>query len=378
MATHNDKKVNNLSNAATAQRIARTLKKQGLNVKNYHEINKLSNDEYGKNENDSKYKKSFDTYAIPLYTLSEGVTNDLINRCPKGYKGECFIHVNYEHNPEEKGDISFQLKNDITNISLKCYKKGYSSSSKIQTCSNTIPSLALSFLYDSSGVGKYSRNNEKICMSGSEENKKQMLEYITIDYGERATYLFSLLLVLDRHYKPLIEGENTNYDAVKWKEACKNVGEEATTIMLELVSIIMKKDKQSLMKRVLNKMVNKDTYIAISMNNKYFSTFKTEKPQHLYKLLKENKLNISVCQSGKDKMGRGIYISVFEEGNPKMELSINMPFTINKNGAWQLSDDIRWCEIDKDNIPRGKLRPEKAKQMATSSNCYILVRQLVE
>jgi len=54
-------------------------------------------------------------------------------------------------------------------------------------------------------------------------------------------------------------------------------------------------------------------------------------------------------------------------------LTVDVPFTINKNGAWISEEYVgeRWHVKEGGNLSTGQRRPKKSKELATSTNTYV-------
>lgn len=379
MANDSIKKVNNLNNIMLAVYVAKYLISWGYSVINIHNLEKELNEENAAIQKTQNLIAALQDYIITVETASLELAKDIANKYPDKKKYKCYISVNYKHDPQEKCDISVQMDNEhIEKISVKLYKKNSTLSSKVQVCSGTFISTMISIGFDQNGVGSYLNGNDEINIMGKGVDLKIAKEHIEKKFGLRSGYLFSQAKGLDKHFIPLITGPNTDYDDVKWKAACKKVGEEGVPIMLEYFNILIEKDEYNVIKRVLNKIGNDNTQIVICLGSGYYSSFRTNKFHVLLNLWKENKLKISVCQSGKKHNRRGICINIYNKYTNEILLSINMPLTINKNGAWQLTNkEGRYCKTDGAFIAFGKLRPIKSKQMATSTNCYVSPTQII-
>ena len=58
--------------------------------------------------------------------------------------------------------------------------------------------------------------------------------------------------------------------------------------------------------------------------------------------------------------------------NNKQVLVADTPLTINSNGAWANKD--RYSKIDKMKVVKNQLRPIKAMQLDTSTNCWLKIK----
>jgi hypothetical protein len=70
--------------------------------------------------------------------------------------------------------------------------------------------------------------------------------------------------------------------------------------------------------------------------------------------------------------GQGIGFDLINED--RVLLQVDVPFTINKNGAWISGDPYvgaRWHEKEQASLAYGQRRPRKSRELATSINTYV-------
>jgi hypothetical protein len=157
----------------------------------------------------------------------------------------------------------------------------------------------------------------------------------------------------------------------------KNIGNSAVIPFMAILKIVNKANPSDFAGRFLNRSglrVNpKKEMIYSALNGKIPITFNSLLDKEFSSFIKEiNQQNIKtkVVRSGENQQGQGIAI-LFNNAD-KTLLRATVPLTININGAWANAD--RWCAKSKMHVKRGHIRPAKAMELDTSTNCYVKLK----
>ena len=319
-----------------------------------HYIN-INADMVGINKYMKQMKNLFQTTAkdIVAYINSKAPTEsvNLINMSKNGLSSV----------KTAKSDLGIVIDNKTTSVSLKQYEKN----SSIQLCSGTFLSTVCSLSFERVGNGKFADSQGKEFLS---KNIKDVKSMFAKHYGNRASDLAQKIKDLDDDYWHFRTMKQYPGDPI-WKSTTKQVGTKGAAYISELMQIVLD-NSSSLKENILKRTgLDGDHEILVVANHK--------KPQ-LYSTLTDSQLKQKISSLKNEKTsiktstkGQSVSFSFVKDG--KTITSLLMPCTINKNGAWHLPKDNskKYCSKSKIWVKPNELRPEKAKEMYTSTNFYL-------
>jgi hypothetical protein len=267
-----------------------------------------------------------------------------------------------------KGDFLIKSnKGKSISFSLKNYKGGIR---RPQVCSGTFNSFFCNFIFEQSGVGMYTYQHEgrNLRFKGSTIAKRDEA-LINLGYSETLKPLHELDLVQSNMRERILgTDEFAFFNQEKWKDLCGEVGNAGADLMFQLFKQI---DKSLITKRILKStgIIGDEELLAIS-KEEYLDSHTNTNFHRLRSQLQDSKIELKISRSGQTIIFD--YILNHEE-----ILKVNVPFTINSNGAWHRdppaysgTKPIR----DKGEIFQlayGQLRPRKSREIATSINTYL-------
>ena len=266
-----------------------------------------------------------------------------------------------------KSDVKIIIDGVPTAVSLKQYEKN----SSIQLCSGTFLSTVCSLAFERVGNGKFVDSKGKEFLS---KNIKDVKSMFAKHYGDRASELAQKIKDLDNDYWHFRTMEKYPNDHV-WKSTTKKVGTKGAQYISDLIQIVSNKSstlKENILKRT-----------GLDGNHEILKAVNYKKPQK-YSTLTDHQLKKKIS-SLKNKethiksgvKGQSVTFSFIDGG--KVVTTLLMPCTINKNGAWHIPKDgvtKKYCNKSKKWIEPNHLRPEKAKEMYTSTNFYLDIKKI--
>ena len=314
----------------------------------------------------SKYKTNVDK---TVHQLLPEFINQFPNR--KFY----FTCVDAEYrNKNLKGDLLITFDNcEQLSVSVKNYKNGFDS---IQVCSGTFNSTLNNFLFDNTNCspGIYKDNNGNKFKGSKREVRDNLVEEIA---PQLLGYYHQLDAINDAVRNFYINSDQARYwDDVKtqWESDCKSIGKQVAQTISEAVNQI---DNKLVLKRLLKAtgIVSDEHLLCIGKGNYLFSITNKD-----YAKLQErlgNATNVNTYARGQ---------SVFYEicDLDGIILTINQPCTLQKNGAWHALNEDRFEGLrekkDKGKkvlLAWGERRPAKSKELATSTNTYLRLKEAI-
>ena len=314
----------------------------------------------------SKYKTNVDK---TVHQLLPEFINQFPNR--KFY----FTCVDAEYrNKNLKGDLLITFDNcEQLSVSVKNYKNGFDS---IQVCSGTFNSTLNNFLFDNTNCspGIYKDNNGNKFKGSKREVRDNLVEEIA---PQLLGYYHQLDAINDAVRNFYINSDQARYwDDVKtqWESDCKSIGKQVAQTISEAVNQI---DNKLVLKRLLKAtgIVSDEHLLCIGKGNYLFSITNKD-----YAKLQErlgNATNVNTYAKGQ---------SVFYEicDLDGIILTINQPCTLQKNGAWHALNEDRFEGLrekkDKGKkvlLAWGERRPAKSKELATSTNTYLRLKEAI-
>ena len=265
-------------------------------------------------------------------------------------------------NANKKGDFLIVRPTTELSVSLKNYRgKGM----RPQVSAGTYNSFALGFLFDADGVGCYKDPRTGDRFKGSttlvrdrilDENghtrvKKlmQKMDELNRDIKQRFAY--------SDEFECLDEGAFNQA-----RKECGNAGADLTLRILELL------DKGRIKARLM-KMTGLDgeEELLLLYQDRFADTITVPAFRELRSLTQAPGTNLKYYR-------RGQSIRFDFMSRDKAILSVDVPFTINKNGAWISGpryEGKRYHQKEGQDLAWGQRRPKKSKELATSINTYI-------
>jgi len=273
--------------------------------------------------------------------------------------------------------INPNLDEMVYSFSLKQYRR----SGRIQVGSGTYLSTFLGLAYDVAGRGRY-QSHDKERTFGSKGKCEDARAEILKDYGVESAKLLDELVILTAGVAAL-RGNKVYPGDDWWKKKCKGFTESAVPIFEKWFNFLLEHDQDKFIERIFHRAglgCEHETVVTFCQNGEP-RTLNTLSDPTFAKTMKIgkipiNQLEVETKRSGQGEDGCSIDVRLHHttsgKSSPLMELQI--PFTLNRNGAWQLCNEAgRWCKKDKQFVEFGHLRPEKSKELATSTNMWLKV-----
>lgn len=275
-----------------------------------------------------------------------------------GLKTDVHIHVSGHREP-----VQLSIKNYI----------GSGGITRPQVSSGTYLSFANGFIFERIGVGKYEdpRPDMKWFMGSNGATREAVL-----DYTKRSEYKKWLahLSELSREMREDLLGDDCRmYDQSRVRAAvdrCANAG------IATVLAIFHALGPETVQEKFLARMGMDGTEEALFFDARQYIDSITSPKYHQLRA----KLNASSTTFRYDQHGQGIRFE-FIDTSGKSLLSTDVPFTINTNGAWHRPKkryEGRQIKNDKGTEVRllwGERRPNKSREIATSTNTWVNLRK---
>jgi hypothetical protein len=303
----------------------------------------------------SAYKAAYDKH-LPVF----------FERLVARFPDESFDFINVEvenRNAQLKGDSQIALSSGRRiSVSLKNYRNG---ALRPQMNSGTYNSFILNFLFDSPAVGTFTDPTSGLPFRSTPARvRDKVLE--ANGYGAIIPLMQKMdALNADIRARFISTPEFEYLEEAVFDRARKECGEAGASMALEILGSI---DPARLKARAL-KMVGMDgaeemlimdpVQFADSITNETFSRLRDK--------LQDPGTTLLV-----GRRGQGIGFDFVSEG--EVILQADVPFTINKNGAWISGDyysGTRWHAKEGKDLAYGQRRPRKSRELATSINTYV-------
>lgn len=335
-------------------------------------------------ESATQLKSTFDQYASERelglnLTKSEYVQNvdatvaSLVREISARFPTQKFVFENVEkefRDLKRKGDIQITFASGQTlSVSVKNYKNGFQ---RIQLCSGTWNSFLNNFLFESDGVGMFVDPVSGERFSGSDRERRDSIV--------RALGFEALLPVYEfvdetndrvrSFYADDNRAKHWEDVAEKWKEDCENYGAEASRIF---ATALCQVDPRLVKARLLEMAgLNFEEELLLLGKQKYLFSLTNLQ----YRELLENATLPSTTVELESR-GQTLRFVLRHEGAEL--LAIDVPFTLQKNGAWHLPKvpftGTEWHPKEKSYLRYGERRPKKSRELATSTNTYLDLRR---
>lgn len=312
--------------------------------------------------NKSIYKENIDAVIDKFFS-------DLIAKYP-GRKFD-FVDVEREFRDKKlKGDFVVRFEDDsFVSFSLKNYKKGFN---RIQLCSGTWHSFLNNFLFESAGVGTFiDPYTQEVFQGCDREYRDDLIE--KLGYGALKDVYNFFDGVNDTIKEFYTYGEQARYwknVSSQWRNDCASYGlKAAQTIISALDSISKDAVKQRIIKMAG---LNYDEEILLVGKGKYLCSLFNQK---YAQILERVNSDDSVVEYITNK--KGVLFTLRDSAG--VIVSIEVPFTLQKNGAWYLPkakySGSQYHEKEGVDLTHGERRPKKSKEISTSINTYLNLKK---
>ena len=301
-----------------------------------------------------QYKKNVEVHAtFFVERLAE-------HRKPKDLKFVCTEKES--RNNSLKGDFTVTFNDTETiSTSLKNYRN---SIARPQVSAGTFNSFALSFLLPADpGVGMVLDPRTNVAFKGS--NKAKRDEVLSAIGQTHAVTMLRKLDDLNNEIKEkFIKSEEFRFlNEDKFDVERKRVGNEGAAIIHELLSSLpIDHVRQQIVERI--GFAGEEEQLMFDPN-RYTDSLTVPKFDELIHNVRHDADFLFEIK------GQGIAFEFFS--NSEEVLSIHVPFTINKNGAW-ISEAYSGRRLHPKEgvlLASGERRPKKSKELATSVNTYL-------
>jgi succinate dehydrogenase flavin-adding protein (antitoxin of CptAB toxin-antitoxin module) len=305
----------------------------------------------------SAYRQSLDTH-LPTF----------FERLVEHYDGERFdvVNVEVEHrNAGKKGDFEIRPeKSPPVSVSLKNYR---GSAERPQFNAQTFNSFALSFLFPKAGsVGMFIDTSTGKVFAGRNRTERDAALRKN-GYGHLVEIFHELDAYQDEIRETFVDSPEWEFlDEKKFDPIRKRIGTEGAKTMERFLTEL----PDEVIKARLLAMAGLDGSEAVLlMDPRVMAESVTEatKLRHLYTNVQADHCSVRV-----GRRGQSIHFELIVEG--EVLVSVQVPHTINKNGAWIDDESFKGGKL---HAKEGKVlkhrqrRPKKSKQISTSINTYM-------
>lgn len=308
--------------------------------------------------NKSIYKENIDVTINKLIS-------DLLDKYPN--RKFDFLDVEREFRDKKlKGDFIIQFEDgSFISFSLKNYKKGFN---RIQLCSGTWHSFLNNFLFESAGVGTFfDPFTQEVFQGCNRQYRDGLIEKLGYDaLKEVYTYFDTINDTIKKFYTYGEEAGHWNNISTKWKGDCAAYGLEAAKKITSALDSIPK----DIVKNRIIKMtgLNYDEEILLVGKGKYLCSLFNQKYAQILERVNSAESVVEYTINGK-----GLLFTLCDSVG--VIVNIEVPFTLQKNGAWQLPK-IKYSGVQYHNkegidLLHGQRRPKKSKEISTSINTFL-------
>lgn len=294
-------------------------------------------------------------------------------------KVDCIsVEVEYR-NKSKKGDFIIKFDANTTiSYSLKNYKKDFKT---IQVCSGTWPSFCNKFILTDSngkgniGPGMYLDTNQKK-FRGS--NKFKRNKHIIESQPSMASEIIAIMDKLN-DMNTLIRTKYLNCDKCKcwttevadmWKHDCREFGIIGANYVNDIINMVDDSKKKQIILTMCGLNNDAEELLCIDKDNMMCSSF-NEKWSELLHGVNDP---LTTCMIKAD----GPKLNIELVNNETSIMSITIPFTLQKNGAWFLNEEYKttgyYHPKEKKHLNYGDRRPKKCRELSTSINTFFSLK----
>ena len=314
----------------------------------------------------SDYKKNMDLCVVKW-------VQKLIEKYPGKKMDITNVEAEYR-NESKKADfiIIFEDK-QIIPVSLKNYRCGYDS---IQLKSGTWHSFINGFALNvAPGPGMYIdyRTGKKF-KAQSKSLKRRNENYEILGFSEIVSDLEQLDIIMKEVKDKYVYNDEYKYFTgdipVKWVNDCRDYGHRGIEIIMNALDKLPKeKIKEKLLKDT--DLCHNEELLLIGKNGTMMCSLFNENYKKL--LCRVNSPDCKLSYHKHSKNLRMILVDHIGE-----ILHIDIPFTLQKNGAWHLPSNKYEGELyhskEKKYLKFGERRPKKSKEISTSTNMWFKIK----
>lgn len=310
---------------------------------------------------DSIYKENIDVVVVSFF-------QDLIAK----YPGRKFDVVDVEKEFRDlklKGDFAIYFsEDDYISFSLKNYKNGFD---RIQLCSGTWNSFLNCLLFESAGVGMFINPITKQRFKGSNRAvRDQLIESMGFSPLKDIYSEFDNILDSVRSFYVYSDEANMWQNvATRWKNECAEYGlNAAQSVVNALKTLDNSKIKQRIIKMAG---LNYDEEIFLIGRGEYCCSLFNDTYSDILKRVNNEESVVEYKVNGK-----GVLFTITDGEDI---VSIEVPFTLQKNGAWYLCGEeyegTIYHKKEQVDLAYGQRRPRKSKEINTSTNTYLNLKK---
>jgi len=273
-------------------------------------------------------------------------------------KGDFLVHVRGE---EHNLDISVSLKNHKTSID------------SVQLKSGTWISFLVSLFFKQTGTGKYLNH-----ITGEQflSRDKQDRNTAFVDAGLECIvpcleFADQVQQEIKAFYASDPQAKYWDDVSAKWKKDCQQYSTQMLDLIAETFGTI---DTTIIKDNVLKSagLTTDEEILLIGRNGKTLFSLIDERYAALLNELKHDETTLQVKKNKKNL--------VFSfTNNQKTIIEIDIPFTLQKNGAWYLSatkySGVIYHPKEKIHLSYGERRPKKSNEIATSINMRLNLKK---
>lgn len=263
---------------------------------------------------------------------------------------------------KKKGDfvIEFAEAPEVS-VSLKNYR---GRSQRPQSSSGTFNSFPLGFVFESSGVGTFTdATTGSTFRSSDRESRDRALA--ANGHSEMCPLMRQLDAINDSIRTKFIDApEFEFFDRTEFKRECLRTGLAGLTVTLEILKLL---DERTIRSRLLamTGFDGKEELLLL-----YPAAFTDSITVPAFRELRR-RLQDSATRVRYHASGQTITFEFVAEDS--VLLSVDVPFTINRNGAWISGERFsgeRYHLKEGRALAWGQRRPKKSRELATSTNTY--------
>jgi hypothetical protein len=157
------------------------------------------------------------------------------------------------------------------------------------------------------------------------------------------------------------------YDEARFDSLRKKIGQAGVSVAFDILNNI---EDEIIIKNILTStgFLDGEELLAISPTE-FLDTYTNLAFMNFRSKLADDKVMVLY-----EKKGQSLILNVSRENCGLLE--VNIPFTINSNGAWWRDEPFsgtKYHPKEKLNMRYGQLRPKKSREIATSINTYIKI-----
>jgi hypothetical protein len=321
--------------------------------------------------NDRGIRKEFDksVYKENVDTIVDDFYFELVNVYSS--KKFDFIDVEKEFRDKKwKGDFIIQFEDEsYVSFSLKNYKKGFN---RPQLCSGTWHSFLNNLLFKSAGVGTFvDPYTGKVFQGCNYEHRDSLID--KLGYSELKN-VYNFFDDVNKTIKAFYAyGEKANQwsnVSIQWKQDCVSYGLEAATKIIDALNDI---DNDKVKQRILQMTgLTYDEELLLLGKGKYLCSLTNERYKDVLRRVNSNDCVVEYVTQKKSLL-------FILKDNDGIIITVEVPFTLQKNGAWHLPKQrysgTEYHPKENINMIYGQRRPKKSKEIATSINTYVNLKQ---